>query len=213
MDLKKTICPAFVSGWAFVLFLIGSIFLAGCIEDIVTTAVPTRVRPSITPQHTPIRTLPPTWTPTSTWTPRPPTLTRTPTQTPTITPSPDPALVCETFDLIAAPDNGIQVAYAGRIAFSWQNAPPNTEIHITILHRETDEGILVRWPAQQSLNMPVEMSYLPAPGRYDWRLVIYDELLGELCPVEGWFERNPPDENSPTPTSEAALVTPTPASS
>jgi hypothetical protein len=210
MNSQKSKCPALWEGWAFVIFLV-LIGLAGCTEESASTRVPTRIRTSITPQHTPIRTLPPTWTPTSTWTPRPPTLTPTATLTPTITPSPDPAQVCETFELFSAPTNGIQLDYDGRIAFSWQHAPPNAEIHITILNSETDEGILVRWPAQQSLNMTIEMSELPALGRYDWQFTIYNEQLGDLCPVEGWFVRKPSNENSPTPTSEAA-VEPTTAS-
>lgn len=168
-------------------FLVG--LVAGCTEEPPSTPVPTRISASATPQPEPIRTLPPTWTLTNTWTPRPPTLTPTITPTSTITPSPDPAQVCEMFDLFAAPTNGSRIDYDGRIAFSWQNALPNAEIRISILNRETDAGLLVRWPSQQSLNMPVEMTYLPSSGRYDWQLTIHDEELGELCPVEGWFVR------------------------
>lgn len=157
-----------------------------------------------TPFSTPIkRTLPPTWTPTHTATPRPLTQTPRPTLTPTITPTPDIELVCDAFSVFAAPDDGIQVPADGYIAFSWTDAPSQTVVRVAIWNRESDEGILVEWSAQQALNMPVEMSYLDESGIYDWQFSLYYVEWGDICTVEGWFEKlETITESSVEPTSE-----------
>ncbi len=74
-------------------------------------------------------------------------------------------------------------------------------VYLTVINRETNEGILVQWQASQAFNMAVDMLLLPAPGLYDWTLSVHYEALGDLCPVSGWFERL--EQASPTATSEA----------
>jgi len=118
---------------------------------------------------------------------------------PTITPTPNAAQVCEQFSLFSAPQKGARVPYDGRIAFSWTGAPADAEVRLAIWHRQTNQGILVQWPSNQSLNMPVEMLYLDDTGIYDWQLSLYYEALGDLCAVEGWFTRLRP--TIPTPSS------------
>lgn len=190
----------------FLLFI--AILLAACSDKTISrqSSVSSIDTPSFTatPFETPIkRTLPPTWTPTHTATPRPPTQTPHPTLTPTITPTPDIELVCATFSLFAAPDSSIQVPADGQIAFSWTNAPSDSMVRVAIWNRESNTGIMVEWFPDQALNMPVEMIYLDESGIFDWQLSLYYEQFGDICTVEGWFEKLAPDTSATSePTEE-----------
>jgi len=192
-----------------------AILLAACSDDTISRQ--SSARSTDTPAFTatsfstPIkRTLPPTWTPTHTATLRPPTQTPRPTLTPTITPTPDVKLVCATFSLFAAPDNGIQVPADGQIAFSWTDAPSNSMVRVAVWNRESNTGIMVEWFPDQALNMPVEMSYLDESGIFDWQLSVYYEEFGDICTVEGWFEKLLPDTAAPTEdATEEATEEPT----
>ncbi len=188
-----TICRA--------LFVVMAVLaIAGCSSD---AKPPATTVPTLTPGAATIvvRTLPPTWTPSFTPTPLPPSPTPTATLTPTPQPTLDPLTVCEDLEIISVPEDGVGVDYSGRVAFSWRGAPASVTVRVVVWQRASGEGILVEWPSEQALNMPIEMSYLPDAGIYDWTFSLYHPILGDLCKLDGWFERRTVAESStPTPT-------------
>jgi len=194
--------------WSFVGILCIGLFLSACgtATDSPPVHTPLDTQVAKTPGQT--RTLPPTWTPTFTFTPAPPTPTPTITETPPPTSTRDPARLCQDFEVLAAPDDGVRVGYDERVAFSWQGAPPDMIVRVALLHRVTNEGILVEWDSHQALNMTVDMALLPVSGVYDWTLTLYEFPQGDQCAVEGWFERLTQEE-SITPTAESSPETPT----
>ena len=188
------------------LFLvIGLLGMAACSDS----TPPTSATPSLTPNASTVvvRTLPPTWTPSFTPSPLPPSPTPTATLTPTLPPALNPVTVCQDLEILSVPENGVRVDYSGRVAFSWRGAPASVTVRVVVWQRDSGEGVLVEWPSQQALNMPIEMSYLPDVGIYDWTFALYHPILGDLCPLEGWFERKTAAESStPTPTATSPVT-------
>jgi hypothetical protein len=102
------------------------------------------------------------------------------------------------------PRSGATIPFDGRVAYSWQQAPPGFVVRVAFLHREKQEGMLVEWPPLPGVNMPFEMLYLADTGVYDWRLTLYSEDTGDLCAMRDWFVRadaNP--DATPTPAEDS----------
>jgi hypothetical protein len=176
--------------WAFLAVLI----LSGCGDDNHPTTIQTS---TVTPRTVVATIVPvsfmlasaPTWTPTYTPLPTDIPPTPLPTRTPTVTPTPDPEQVCEAFSVFSAPRNGLRLEADERVGYTWQNAPRDAIVVVTLMNQRTGNGILLQW-APNSINMVVEMEYLTDPGVYEWDLSLYFEGMGTLCPHKGWFILN-----------------------
>lgn len=147
---------------------------------------------STIPLVTPLATLPPTWTPAPTNTPVP---TATPTVTPTITVTPSATTtltaeeICGRFSIVSVPDEGVSLPYAGVIAFSWDNSPPDSIVVLSLVRVKDGSEFLTQFPPEYQRNAFFELAYLPTWGAYRWTLSLFLESYGELCPVSGTFFR------------------------
>jgi hypothetical protein len=139
----------------------------------------------------------PTRRPTSTATLRP---TARPTRTPAPTRTPRPTLTieetCKGFRLVfPIPE---VLPFTGTATFYWQGVPRGAGIRLMVLQdlAENAKGLDLQFPGVGDGVFPVPLRLLPTDGQYRWRLVILHPTLGELCPLEGRFLRQP----APTPT-------------
>lgn len=178
--------------------------LAGCGTAEIQSA-PTLLR--VTPSAAP--TLPPTWTPSPSFTPsRTPTVTLSPTATLTVTPTQTLTAdaICDRFALTGSPVEGVSVAYKGGIGFSWEDAPYDSAVIVSLVHVASGEEKLFQFAPEMGFSAIVEMEDLPAWGVYQWRVSLFIEPYGELCPHEGQIYREPwwlkPIENPLAPPFE-----------
>jgi hypothetical protein len=117
---------------------------------------------------------------------RTPTFTLTPTPVPTLTRT--AADICARFTVISQPTEGAALAYGGFLGFSWANAPPDALVVLTLRGRDGEE-ITGAFRPDNNLNASFPLTSLPQVGRYTWRLTLYLEPYGEICPLEGTFIR------------------------
>lgn len=178
--------------WAGAALILGGLLLAACggsEPQVQRVNTPSLV--PLTPVTRP--TLPPAWTPTPSETPSlMPTVTAAPTQTPTftITPTLTAREVCQQFVLTVAPSEGVAVDYDGIIGFSWEGAPPDSIIALSMVDH-TGEETLVQFSPDFSINTLFDLTALPTWGTYDWTLSLVLPPYGELCPQTGSFLREP----------------------
>jgi hypothetical protein len=150
--------------------------------------------PSLVPLTPIVRaTLPPAWTSTPSTTPSlTPTATITPTVTPTFTITPTLAAeeVCEQFALTGAPSVGASFSYDAIIGFSWDGAPPDSVIVLSLIDHQ-DEEVLLQFPNRPRFDALFDMRALPGWGTYTWTLSMVLTPYGELCTQTGSFLREP----------------------
>lgn len=173
--------------------LVFLLLLVGCGADEQSQPSPP---PSAIPTRYIAPTLPPIWTaspvPSPTRTPRP-SLTPSATLSPTATPTLSLFALCRAFDLTGQPQDAVEVAYAGRIAFAWEGAPPDSFIRVWVSQGgeesapEIVEGL---FPAEMGFNAPFDLTILSGWGLYEWELSL---IIGEqiACQHDGTFYRQP----------------------
>jgi hypothetical protein len=98
--------------------------------------------------------------------------------------------LCQQFQVLAQPEQGASVAYGGVIGFAWQNAPSDSQLVLSLVDSAGLETLFTL-PPDLGFNAEIGLLNLPTWGDYRWRLSLFSEPYGELCPVEGAFFREP----------------------
>lgn len=147
-------------------------------------------------------TLPPTWTPTVSPSP---TISPTATTTPTTTVSPSPTRtlsadqICDLFRVTGTPQDGIFTSPLEVLGFSWENAPPDSGILITVFPSgENTDGVGGLFAPDMGFNAVFDLALLTEAGDYTWQISILMDAYGEICSEIGSF------------THELVTATPTP---
>lgn len=139
-------------------------------------------------------TLPPTWTPA-------PTRTTIPTLTPTITPSPTLSLTpsptftveetCQFFRLTGSPVEGAHIDYASSIGFSWEYAPVDSIVALSLVPAAGGDEVLIAYLPYEGFNAIFSLQQLSGWGEYQWTISVVKQIEGEMCAVSGTFIRDP----------------------
>lgn len=162
------------------------ILLSACNTPRPAINAPTPAIITIAPEQR--LTLPPTWTFAPTLTPLPTSIPQ-PTQTPA--PTLTAAEICRGFGIVAAPQDGVQFDYDGKVTFGWRGVPDGVPMTLTItLHgQKAGARVDVNTPGDNLVSIP--LTRLPQEGRYEWRIWLKHPQYGEICIYTGTFTRKP----------------------